>query len=184
MAPRYSKEPAIRMFPIELKETHKETSQSNGGQYEIKYILPPTGSKVNRVLIAGPVTAIDKMDSNREGYRMRISGITESTGSVPITAMEEFQPDAYEAISKIEAPAFVVAIAKPSLFQPQDAEEPLVTLRAESVRVLDDLKSLKWFIQETAKATTERLDENEVDPDVKKRYEDIVADVLEEIGDE
>ncbi|HOV66886.1 MAG TPA: nucleic acid-binding protein, partial [Methanoregulaceae archaeon] len=86
-------------------------------------------------------------------YRARI---VDPTGTTFVTA-GNYQPEAMQQISQIEPPAFVAVVGKPNVFEAPDGGGVYVSLRAESVTVVDRETRDLWVL-DAAKATLDRID--------------------------
>jgi RPA family protein len=86
-------------------------------------------------------------------YRARI---VDPTGTFFVVA-GSYQPEAMQQLAKIETPAFVAVIGKPSIYRKDEASAPLVSVRIESINVVDkEIRDL-WTL-DTAARTLDRLD--------------------------
>jgi RPA family protein len=87
-----------------------------------------------------------------------------------------YQPEAMQQLAKIEAPAFVAVIGKPTLYRKDDASTPMVSVRVESINVVDKDTRELWVL-DTAARTLDRIDifKTSTEPDVIKAKEQYPA---------
>jgi hypothetical protein len=62
-----------------------------------------------------------------------------------------------QQIAKIETPAFVAVIGKPNIYQKDPASTPMVSVRIESINVVDKETRDLWVL-DTAARTLDRID--------------------------
>jgi RPA family protein len=77
-----------------------------------------------------------------------------------------------QQLAKIEAPAFVAVIGKPTLYRKDEASMPMVSVRVESINVVDKDTRELWVL-DTAARTLDRIDifKTSTEPDVIKAKE-------------
>jgi RPA family protein len=83
-----------------------------------------------------------------------------------------YQPEAMQQLAKVDAPAFVAVIGKPSIYRKDEASAPMVSVRVESINIVDkDTRDL-WVL-DTAARTLDRIEKFKTspEPDVKKAKE-------------
>ena len=85
-----------------------------------------------------------------------------------------YQPEAMQQLAKIETPAFVAVIGKASIYQKDPASAPLVSVRVESISVVDKETRDIWTL-DTAARTLDRIDAfaTGTSPDILKAKEQI-----------
>ena len=83
-----------------------------------------------------------------------------------------YQPEAMQQLAKIETPAFVAVIGKASIYQKDPASAPLVSVRVESISVVDKETRDIWTL-DTAARTLDRIDAfaTGTSPDILKAKE-------------
>jgi RPA family protein len=161
-----AREVAKRVFAKEFNASSLAYKESDD-QFAPAYVLTPTGAKCNRVFIVGTLTEKENVGEEQESWRARV---TDPTGAFVLYA-SQFSPDASQAISDIEAPAFVAVIGKPRVFKTQEGEI-LVSVRPEAVLPVDAETRDQWVL-DTINATADRLVALKAgtDPDAKKAEE-------------
>lgn len=148
----FSREVARRIFAEELRNSNYSFRDGEDqNQYTPQYLLTPTGAKCNRVFVVGTLTEKDNIGSDTEYWRGRV---VDPTGSILIYA-GQYQPEAAQILSSMDAPAFVSVMGKPNLYQTEDGNI-LISLRAESIQRVDEATRNQW-IMDTARRTLERL---------------------------
>ncbi|HOT93683.1 MAG TPA: nucleic acid-binding protein [Methanoregulaceae archaeon] len=149
---RFEREPARRVFAAELREARHQFREGTE-EKSPTYVLLPTGQRCNRVFVVGSMTEKQRQGEQNIFYRARI---VDPTGTTFVTA-GNYQPEAMQQISQIEPPAFVAVVGKPNVFEAPDGGGVYVSLRAESVTVVDRETRDLWVL-DAAKATLDRID--------------------------
>ncbi len=147
----FEREPARRVFAAELRECRY---QFRDGEDEKSptFVLLPTGERSNRIFLVGTLTEKQRQGEQNIFYRGRV---VDPTGTFYIMA-GSYQPEAMQQLAKVETPAFVAVIGKPSLYQKPDGAFT-VTVRVESITVVDKETRDIWAL-DTAARTLERID--------------------------
>jgi uncharacterized protein len=162
MAPRretqFEREPARRVFAAELREI-REQFRDGTDEKSPSYVLLPTGERCNRVFLVGSLTEKKRQGEQNMFYRARI---VDPTGTFFVMA-GSYQPEAMQQMARIEPPAFVAVVGKPTLYETPDGNF-LVSVRAESVTIVDREIRDCWVL-DAAKATLDRLDAMGSSPD-------------------
>ena len=102
--------------------------------------------------IVGSMTEKKRQGEQNMFYRARI---VDPTGTFFVMA-GSYQPEAMQQMARIEPPAFVAVIGKPTMYETQDGNV-LVSIRAESVTIVDRETRDCWVL-DTAAATLTRLE--------------------------
>jgi hypothetical protein len=116
----------------------------------------------------GTLTEKQRQGDQNIFYRGRV---VDPTGTFFVMA-GSYQPEAMQQLARIEAPAFVAVIGKPSLYRKDEASTPMVSVRVESINVVDkDTRDL-WVL-DTAARTLDRIErfKTSTGPDVIKAKE-------------
>jgi RPA family protein len=143
--------PAVRLFAAELTDCTDEFTESDAERAP-SYVTLPTGGKANRVFLVGTLTTIEDIGSGSEYWQARV---VDPTGGVHVYA-GEYQPEAMATLRELEVPTYVAVVGKPRVYEPADSDDAYVSLRPESVQVVDDATQETWMV-ETAAATMERI---------------------------
>jgi uncharacterized protein len=147
----FEREPARRVFAGELRECRYQFKDGED-EKSPTFALLPTGERSNRIFIVGTLTEKQRQGDQNIFYRGRV---VDPTGTFFIMA-GSYQPEAMQQLAKIETPAFVAVIGKPSLYQKPDGSF-LVSVRVESITVVDkDTRDL-WVL-DAAERTLDRID--------------------------
>jgi RPA family protein len=156
-APRYEREPARRVFAAELREA---TYHFKDGEDEKSptYVLLPTGERCNRVLFIGSMTHKERKGEQNVFYQVRVA---DPTGTFFLNA-SQYQQEAMTQISKIEPPAFVAVVGKPSVY--------------EAVTVVDKEMRNCWVL-DAAEQTLKRIEAYGQTPDSQRAKERYNADM-------
>ncbi len=160
----FEREPAKRAFAQELREARHHFKEGKE-EKSPTYVLLPSGERANRVFLVGTLTEKERKGDQNMFYQARIA---DPTGTFYIIA-GSYQPDAMQQIARIEPPAFVSVVGKPSVYETPTGAA-LISVRAESITAVDaDTRNL-WIL-DTARATLDRLDRLGSDDDSKKAME-------------
>ncbi len=167
---RFEREPARRVFAAELRESRFQFKEGTE-EKSPTYVLLPTGQRCNRVFVVGSMTEKMRQGEQNIFYRARV---VDPTGTTFVTA-GNYQPEAMQQIARVEPPAFVAVVGKPNVFEAPDGGGVYVSLRAESVTVVDRETRDLWIL-DAAKATLDRIDAYGTTEDSKKAAEEYRID--------
>ena len=148
----FEREPARRVFASELRECRYDFKDGTD-EKSPTFVLLPTGERCNRIFIVGTLTEKQRQGDQNIFYRGRV---VDPTGTFFIMA-GSYQPEAMQQLAKIEPPQFVAVIGKASIYQKDPASAPLVSIRVESINVVDKDTRDIWVL-DTAKHTLDRID--------------------------
>jgi RPA family protein len=154
----FEREPARRVFAGELREARRHFRDGTD-EKSPSYVLLPTGERCNRVLAVGTFTEKKRQGDQNMFYRARI---IDPTGTFFVMA-GSYQPEAMQQMARIEPPAFVAVVGKPSVYDTPDGAA-LISIRAESITIVDREVRDCW-VMDTAEATLDRLDSFGTTPD-------------------
>lgn len=148
----FEREPARRVFASELRECRYQFKDGED-EKSPTFVLLPTGERCNRVFLVGTLTEKLRQGEQNIFYRGRV---VDPTGTFFVMA-GSYQPEAMQQLAKIETPAFVAVIGKPSIYRKDEASAPLVSVRIESINVVDkEIRDL-WTL-DTAARTLDRIE--------------------------
>jgi hypothetical protein len=148
----FEREPARRVFASELRECRYQFKDGED-EKSPTFVLLPTGERSNRIFIVGTLTEKTRQGDQNIFYRGRV---VDPTGTFFIMA-GSYQPEAMQQLAKIETPAFVAVIGKPSLYRKDEASAPMVSVRVESINVVDKETRDLWVL-DTAERTLDRIE--------------------------
>lgn len=167
------REPARRVFAFELRNsTHELPCEDDKSP---KQILTPTGARCNRVFFVGALLEKEEVRPESGIWRIRVSDPT----GVFVGYVGNYQPEALEALMKIEPPEMVAIVAKVRVFEGETKK--FVSIRPEEIAVVDR-ETRDWWVYETAKRTLERIEKmesNKDDPDVALAWQVYNPDLKE-----
>jgi RPA family protein len=148
----FEREPARRVFANELRECRYQFKDGED-EKSPTFVLLPTGERCNRIFIVGTLTEKTRQGEQNIFYRGRV---VDPTGTFFVMA-GSYQPEAMQQLAKIETPAFVAVIGKPSIYRKDESSAPLVSVRIESINIVDkEIRDL-WTL-DTAAKTLDRID--------------------------
>lgn len=148
----FEREPARRVFAAELREC-RYSFKDGEDEKSPTFVLLPTGERSNRIFLIGTLTEKQRQGDQNVFYRGRV---VDPTGTFFIMA-GSYQPEAMQQLAKIETPAFVAVVGKPSIYQKDPASAPLVSVRIESINVVDKETRDLWVL-DTAARTLDRVE--------------------------
>lgn len=141
---------AWRIFAGEFNDSTVEIKSK--GEMEPSFVVTPLGAKVNRLFVIGVLTDVENVSEDGGLVRAHIS---DPTGVFTLYS-GQYQQDATDALTNIEAPAFVAVIGKARTYTPDDGGL-YVSIRPEKImEVTADVRD-KWIL-ETCKNTKERIE--------------------------
>ena len=144
------REGAWRVFAGEYNDSTVEIKGE--GEKTPSYVVTPLGAKVNRLFIVGVLTDVENISESGELIRAHVS---DPTGVFTLYS-GQYQPDATNALSDIEVPAFVAVIGKARTYTPEGGTL-YVSVRPERItEVNTDVRDL-WIL-ETCMNTKDRIE--------------------------
>jgi RPA family protein len=180
----FEREPAIRVFASELRESRIQFKEGED-EKSPSYVLLPTGARCNRIFLCGQMTQKEKKGEQNKFYTIRVQ---DPTGTFFINA-GSYQPDAMQQIARIEPPVYVAVLGKPGIRTTADSSV-FVSVRAESVTEID-LETYRCWVLDCAQQTLDRLDSFDQTDDSRKAkefystntaiYRQIIHDALTQI---
>ena len=148
----FEREPARRVFASELRECRYQFKDGED-EKSPTFVLLPTGERCNRIFIVGTLTEKTRQGDQNMFYRGRV---VDPTGTFFIMA-GSYQPEAMQQVAKIDTPAFVAVIGKPSLYRKDEASAPMISVRVESINIVDKETRDLWVL-DTAERTLDRIE--------------------------
>lgn len=143
------REVAYRLFAAEFDDAEFSYSESDEERAP-KYVVTPTGARVNRLFAVGVLTEID--DVNPEMVRGRI---VDPTGAF-VTYAGQYQPDSLAFLERMDPPAFLAITGKARTYEPEDGDQIYTSVRPETVSEVDAETRDRWVLT-TAERTLERI---------------------------
>ncbi|MCK4948683.1 MAG: hypothetical protein KAS60_01140 [Thermoplasmata archaeon] len=145
------REVAWRVFAKEYSDSDFQFSE--GGERSPSYVVTPLGAKINRLFVVGVITDIDNVGSDDQPmWRARLSDPT----GVYVLSAGLYQPEAANALSGIEPPAFAAVMGKTRVYSPEEGTLYL-SIRPEMIRVTNDAVRNYWTL-ECCRSLRTRLD--------------------------
>lgn len=146
-----SREVAHRVFAAEFNDATHTFQESDEDRAPV-YALLPTGTKANRVFIAGTLTETNNVGTEDEYWQGRI---VDPTATV-FTYAGQYQSEAAAFLRETEPPAFVAVVGKPRSYETDDGNLN-VSLRPEHISVVDAQTRNRW-VADTATQTLDRIE--------------------------
>jgi uncharacterized protein len=136
-------------------ELNASTAEEKGsGEKSPSYVVSPLGARMNRVLVVGTITPLDRPGTGPAAGFVR-ARLTDPTGTVPVTS-SSFQPQGQVDLESISEPTRVLLVGKAVLSR-GSAATPFPSVRAETVRPVPDV-DYQTLAAEAATQTLDRLD--------------------------
>ena len=151
------REVAKRVFAQELVSSTYQIEDED----QIKYVLTPTGEKVNRIFSVAVLLDKEEIGADTNFWRLRLA---DPTGTFFAT-VGRFQPEALEIIGEINVPELVALVGKTRVFE--GTSRKLISIRPEILSPVD-LAVRDYWVLETARRTLGRIEAME-----KKEGEDV-----------
>ncbi len=151
------REVAKRIFAQELVRSTYQIEDQN----QIKYVLTPTGERVNRIFSVAVLLDKDEIGADTNFWRLRLA---DPTGTFFAT-VGRFQPEALEVIGEINVPELVALVGKTRVFE--GTSRKLLSIRPEMISPVD-IAVRDYWVLETARRTIERIESME-----KREGEDV-----------
>ncbi len=145
------REAAWRVFAGEYNDSTLEIKGE--GDMAPSYVITPLGAKVNRVFVIGVLTDVENISEGGDLVRAHIS---DPTGVFTLYS-GSYQQEVTEALSDIQAPAFVAVVGKVRTYKPEDSDTIYVSIRPEKVMEVDANVRDKWIL-DTCKNTKDRIE--------------------------
>ncbi len=146
------RELAWRVLTRELELSTEEDHGS--GERAASYLLSPFGARMNRVLVAGAISAAEPIGRDEPASFWR-SRLADPLGEVRVTA-GSFQPRAMVQLRSAPAGRPALVIGKVHLFRGRDGSAT-VSVRAEAVRPVPEADE-RAAVAEAVRHTLDRLD--------------------------
>lgn len=159
-----------RIFSKELLDIAQTKEVDTGGPHNANFVIFPTGDEAGRIFGAGTlIETIEKPESNVINGR-----ISDPTGTIKVSAHQQFQPEGFEMLSNMEAPAFVTFTGKVRTFADENNPDRLVKfVSLEFINTVDEKTRDHWVL-ETANLTEERLQNADLDEESKEKYRKMI----------
>ncbi|MDW7730914.1 MAG: DNA-binding protein [Methanolobus sp.] len=155
------REMAHRLFAREFNDSRFQISP--GAEVSVEqdlhspnFLVTKAGAKVNRLFIAGVVTEVEDIGSQKGGEKeLWKARISDPTGTFTVYS-GNYQPEASVFLSTIEVPSYVTLVGKVRSYEPGDGSV-FVSIRPEEINhASEDIRN-RWVV-ETARLTLDRLD--------------------------
>jgi len=170
---------AKRVFAKEYRDSDLEQKDGDD-QYAPKFVVTPTGARVNRMYVVGVLTEAEDIGNDDTYIRARVSGPTETF----LIFTGQYQPEAtrflQNTIDNDNFPCFVAITGKARTYRPEndDGEETVTTsIAPEHIAEVDREERRRWIV-DTARHTLDRLEAwDDRSSDVKEYYSDASVNV-------
>jgi uncharacterized protein len=133
------REVAHRLFAAEFEDSELEYADSEEERAP-KYVVTPTGARVNRLFVVGVLTEVESVTD--EVLRARV---VDPTGAFVVYA-GQYQPEAMAFFDRASPPMFVAITGKANTFSPDDSDRVYTSVRPESVTEVDAETRDRWTV--------------------------------------
>jgi|APHM01.1.fsa_nt_gi Uncharacterized protein conserved in archaea len=144
-----SREVAYRLFATEFEDATLSYSAGDDERAP-KYVVTPTGGRINRLFTVGALTAVESVTDN-----LRRGRIADPTG-VFVTYAGQYQPAAANFLEQATPPTFVALTGKARTYQPEESDQVLTSARPEGLTPVDADTRDRWAVG-AAQATLRRI---------------------------
>jgi len=137
------------------RELESSLEEERGvGERAASYVISPFGARMNRVLLAGTLSAPEPIgrDASQPFWRSRL---TDPTGAVAVTA-GSFQPRAMTQLRSSIGPRSAIVVGKVHLYTGRDGTGYL-SVRAEAIRTVGEGEE-RAVLADAVRQTLDRLD--------------------------
>jgi hypothetical protein len=145
-----SREVAWRVFAGEFSQASLQVTE--GGERAPSFVVTPLGARVNRILVMGVLTSLEKTGKDGDMWKARIS---DPTGQFTMYA-GQYQPEAAKALGEMRPPALVAVVGKSRTYNPEPGVV-LVSIRPERVANVSREERDRWAL-ESSRQTLRRLE--------------------------
>lgn len=155
---QFQRKPAKRLFAVELNDATHQFQESDDDRAP-NWSLLPTGEKANRVFIAGTLTETSTVGNTDNFWQGRIldNSTPGDQNSRPFFVKAgQYQPEPMTFLQQASPPSYVAVVGKPTVYDPDDNDRTYVSVRPESINVIDKPTRNNWVI-ETANHTIARV---------------------------
>jgi uncharacterized protein len=146
------REPAWRVTTVELAGSLEE--ERGEGERAASYLLSPFGARMNRVVLAGSLSAAEPLGREEPATFWR-ARLTDALGTIAVTA-GSFQPRAMAQLRSAPAGRPALVIGKVHLYRGRDGVGS-VSVRAEAVRPVAEADE-RATVAEVVRQSLDRLD--------------------------
>ncbi len=133
------REVAHRLFAAVFEDSELEYADSEEERAP-KYVITPTGARVNRLFVVGVLTEVESVTD--EVLRARV---VDPTGAFVVYA-GQYQPEAMAFFERATPPTFVAVTGKANTFSPEDSDRVYTSIRPESVTEVDAGTRDRWTV--------------------------------------
>ena len=128
---QFEREPSRRVFAAELREI--ASSSGTGQMKRARLMSSCRQGNMQQDFLVGTLTEKKRQGEQNMFYRARI---VDPTGTFFVMA-GSYQPEAMQQMARIEPPAFVAVVGKPTLYTKHRMVISSVSVRAESVTIVE-----------------------------------------------
>lgn len=144
------REVAWRVFAGEYNQANLQIQEQ--GERAPSFVVTPLGARVNRLLVMGVLTSLEKVGKDGDMWKARIS---DPTGQFTLYA-GQYQPEAAKALAELRPPTLVAVVGKSRTYNPEPGVT-LVSIRPERISGVSREERDHWTL-ETSKLTKQRLE--------------------------
>ncbi|MCA1814245.1 MAG: hypothetical protein LC624_09905 [Halobacteriales archaeon] len=145
-----AREVAHRVFAAEFNQANLQVTE--GGERAPSFVVTPLGARVNRLLVMGVLTSLEKTGKEGDMWKARIS---DPTGQFTLYA-GQYQPEAAKALGELRPPALVAVVGKSRTYNPEPGVV-LVSIRPERIATVSREERDHWTV-DAGKHTLRRLE--------------------------
>ncbi|WP_321416767.1 hypothetical protein [uncultured Methanomethylovorans sp.] len=165
---------AKRLTIEEMKNiVAEEAVPIKGLENEATILTTETGEKASKVFLVAALTEKEDIGKEKSFWKAKVA---DPSGPIYITA-GEYQPEASAQLAEIPIYSIISIIGKLTSFSTEDNIR-IINIRAESVN-LATAETQKIYLAELEVFLSERLEKNNLSPEIVAKYQPIVKKLLE-----
>jgi len=165
---------AKRLTIEEMKNiVDQEAVPIKGLENEATIFTTETGEKANKVFLVAALMEKEDIGKEKTFWKAKVA---DPSGAIYITA-GEYQPEASTQLAEIPIHSIISIIGKLTSFETEDLVR-IINIRAESI-TLASSETQEIYLKELAGFLSERIEKNNLSPEIVAKYQPIVEKLLE-----
>lgn len=165
---------AKRLTIEEMKNiVDQEAVPIKGLENEATIFTTETGEKANKVFLVAALMEKEDIGKEKTFWKAKVA---DPSGPIYITA-GEYQPEASTQLAEIPIHSIISIIGKLTSFETEDRVR-IINIRAESI-TLASSETQEIYLKELAGFLSERIEKNNLSPEIVAKYQPIVEKLLE-----
>ncbi len=151
----------------------EETVPIKGLDNEARIFVTETGEEASKVFLVAALMEKEDIGKEKTFWKAKVA---DPSGPIYVTA-GEYQPEASAQLAEIPIHSIISIIGKLTSFETEDHTR-IINIRAESVTPAS-AETQEIYLAELAGFLSERLEKNNLSPEIVAKYQPIVEKLLE-----